>query len=79
MQPWKASSKSRASAFEFFAWQQTCFLLFKEIVRNSQILELGFYREERVEEAPSGLIYLYFALSPDIGKRLEDLTNVCYF
>lgn len=36
-------------------------------------------REERIEAAPSGLIYLYFALTPDIWKRLEDLINVCYF
>ena len=36
-------------------------------------------REERVEKAPSGLIYLYFVLAPDIWKRLEDLINVCYF
>lgn len=36
-------------------------------------------REERTEKAPSGLIYLYFVLAPDIWKRLEDLINVCYF
>lgn len=36
-------------------------------------------REKGIAEAPSGLIYLYFILAPDIWRRLEELPNVCWF
>lgn len=36
-------------------------------------------REEGIAKAPSGLIYSYFALAPDIWRRLEELPNVCCF
>lgn len=36
-------------------------------------------REEGIDKVPSGLIYLYFVLAPDIWKGLEELPHVCYF
>lgn len=61
MQSWKASSKSRASAFEFFAGSRPVFLCLKRLLEIPKFWSCIFTRqEERVEEAPSGLIYFVF-------------------